>query len=234
MLGWLIGGMLVVCLSTGASAAENGERQDRSQKEPAAAPDSKKKTEHEGKPAEAPAPKPPSDEKSQKTEPPPQKQEPKPDETGKKPVTSMPLTIKLAMMADPVLFPFEIEVEMDGPKAVLSGAVSSEDEKARAGEVARKVEGVESAVNKLSVSPGLRASLMKRQDEAIAQLVKERLNRSETLKAVGFDVKSESGVVTLSGKTRFQVIALEAAEAARHVPGVRAVNTAAVQLTAER
>jgi hyperosmotically inducible periplasmic protein len=231
MLGWLIGGMLVVCLSTGASAAENGERQDRSKKEPAAAPDSKKKTEQEGKPAEAPAPKPPSDEK--KTEP-PQKQEPKPDETGKKPVTSMPLTIKLAMMADPMLFPFEIEVEMDGQKAVLSGAVSSEEEKARAAEVARKVEGVESAVNKLSVSPGLRAALTKRQDEAITQLVKERLNRSETLKAVGFDVKSENGVVTLSGKTRFQVIALEAAEAARHVPGVRAVNTAAVQLTAER
>lgn len=143
----------------------------------------------------------------------------------------MNLTIKLALMADPALFPFEIEVEMDNQKAVLTGAVSTEEEKAKAGEVVRMIEGVEAVVNKLSVSPALRSALTKRQDDAIAHIVKERLNKSETLKAVGFDVKSDNGVVVLSGKTRFQVIALEAAEAARQIPGVRAVNTAAVQIT---
>jgi hyperosmotically inducible periplasmic protein len=230
MRAWLIGGVLVALIAAAASAAEEGERQER-QKEPAAEP--KKKTDHEAKPADAP--KPPADDKGQKAEPPPaQKPEVKPDESGKKPVVSMQLTIKLALMAEPAVFPFEIEVEMDGHKAVLSGTVPSEDEKAKAAEIARKVEGVESVVNKLSVSPALRAALTKRQDEAIAHLVKERLNKSETLKAVGFDVKSENGIVMLSGKTRFQVIAFEAAEAARQVPGVRAVNTAAVQLTGER
>jgi osmotically-inducible protein OsmY len=43
-------------------------------------------------------------------------------------------------------------------------------------------------------------------------------------------VKAENGVVLLSGKTRFQVIALEAAEAARQVPGVRAVDTTGIQI----
>jgi hyperosmotically inducible protein len=173
------------------------------------------------------------EEKASKSEEPAPKSEPKPDEAGKKVVTSMPITIKLALMQDPLLFPFEIEVEMDGRKAVLSGTVSSEEEKAKATELARKIEGVEAVVNKLSVSGAVRASWDKRRDELIEHLVKERLNKSETLKAVGFETKVENGVVTLSGKTRFQVIALEAAEAARQVPGVRAVNAAPVQITAK-
>jgi osmotically-inducible protein OsmY len=97
--------------------------------------------------------------------------------------------------------------------------------------VAGKIEGVEAIVNKLNVVPTLRATWAKKQDETIAHLVRDRLARSETLKAVGFDVKSESGIVHLSGKTRFQVIALEAAEAARQVPGVRAVDTTGVQIS---
>ncbi len=189
-----------------------------------------KKPDTEPKSTEAgsnPAP----DEKAGKSEEPPSAV-PKTEETGgKKAVTSLNLAIKLAFMANPSLFPFEMEVELDGQKAVLTGAVSSEDEKIQATEVARKVEGVESVVNKLTVAPMLRSTLAKKQDDAIVHYVIERLSKSETLKAVGFDVKSESGVVSLSGKTRFQVIALEAAEAARHIPGVRAVNTDAVQLT---
>jgi hyperosmotically inducible protein len=157
---------------------------------------------------------------------------PKPEEH-KKPVTSLNLAIKLALMADPQLFPLEIEVEMDKGKAVLSGAVPTEEDKARVAEIAAKVDGVEGVVNKVNVTPALREKLAKKQDETIAHVVRDRLSRSETLKAVGFDVKSENGIVYLSGKTRFQVIALEAAEAARQVPGVRAVDTAGVQLVAK-
>jgi hyperosmotically inducible protein len=158
---------------------------------------------------------------------------PKAEEPTKKPVTSLNLAIKLALMADPQLFPLEIEVELDKGKAVLSGTVPDEEEKNKAAEIAGKIEGVEGVVNKLNVSPALRDKLAKKQDETIAHVVRDRLSRSETLKAVGFDVKSENGVVYLSGKTRFQVIALEAAEAARQVPGVRAVDTAGVQLVAK-
>ncbi len=59
-------------------------------------------------------------------------------------------------MADPQLFPLEIEVEMDKGKAVLTGAVPTEEEKARVAEIAGKVEGVEAVVNKLNVTPALR------------------------------------------------------------------------------
>lgn len=201
-----------------APAVEPRKKQDADRKpEPKPAPEEKKPEEP------APPPQPP---------PPPPPPPPKAEEAGaKKPVTSLNLTIKLALMAEPALFPHDIEVEMDGPKATLRGAVPSEEDKTKAGEVAKSIEGVESVVNKLTINPGLQTAWAKKQDEAIAQLVKDRLSRSETLKAVGFDAKCENGVVSLSGKTRYQVIALEAAESARHVPGVRAVNTTGVQLT---
>lgn len=160
-------------------------------------------------------------------------EESKPEEPAKKPVTSLNLAIKLALMADPQLFPLDIEVEMDKAKAILSGSVPTEEDKAKVTEIASKVDGVESVVNKLTVTPALKDKLAKKQDESIAHVVRDRLSRSETLKAVGFDVKSENGIVYLTGKTRFQVIALEAAEAARQVPGVRAVDTAGVQLVAK-
>lgn len=263
MPAWLMGGLLIAILSGASYAADTGnpaERPDRAQKdvpaapEPKAAPkaEPKKKGDEEVKQPEPPKlraeekPARPEDkpvkpeekpakpeEKPVKAEEPPAKPEPKPEESAKKVVTSMPITIKLALMEDPLLFPFEIEVEMDGRKAVLSGTVSSEEEKSKAADLARKVEGVEAVVNKLAVSGNVRTAWDKRRDDLIEHLVKERLNKSETLKAVGFDTKVENGVVTLSGKTRFQVIALEAAEAARQVPGVRAVNTAPVQVTAK-
>lgn len=224
-----------VFLSPSAIAgSDTGPAGERHQKELPAA-EHKKKPE-EKKPDVEPrstdtGPKPAPDEKAVKSEETPSAV-PKPDESGgKKAVTSVNLTIKLALMASPSLFPFEMEVELDGQKAVLTGAVPSEEDKVQATEVIRKIEGVELVVNNLTVAPGLRSALAKKQDDAIMHYVKERLSKSETLKAVGFEVKSENGVVSLSGKTRFQVIALEAAEAARHVPGVRAVNTDAVQIT---
>jgi len=195
------------------------------------AKDEKAKTEDKSKDEKSKAEE-KKDEKA-KTEDKAKAEEAKPEEPGKKPVTSLNLAIKLALMADPQLFPLEIEVEMDKGKAFLTGSVPSEDEKAKVTEIARKINGVEDVVNKLTVTPALKDKLAKKQDESIAHVVRDRLSRSETLKAVGFDVKSENGIVYLSGKTRFQVIALEAAEAARQVPGVRAVDTAGVQLVAK-
>jgi len=216
-------------------AAERSDRpvQERPQKDPPASEQKSKLNGTENKPSDA-SPAPSSDDKTNKSEepaPPPPPVLKQDEPSGKKPVTSINLAIKLAFFAEPTLFPFDIEVELDHQKAILTGTVSSEEEKGKATEIAQKIEGVESVTNKLSVSPAQRAAWTKKQDEALEHYVKERLNKSETLKAVGFDVKSENGFISLSGKTRFQVIALEAAEAARHVPGVRAVNTTGVQIT---
>ena len=230
LIAWML---LTSIWAVTVNAAEDAQNSERTKEppqagEPKAEPKKKQESESKTESKTESGVKQPAEDK--KAEEPPQ---PKVEEPAKKPVTSLNLTIKLALMADPTLFPYEIEVEMDHGKAVLTGSVPTEEDKTRAAEVARKIEGVESVLNKLSLAPALRTSLAKKQDETIAHFVRERLARSETLKAVGFDVKSESGIVHLSGKTRFQVIALEAAEAARQVPGVRAVNTDKIQIVAK-
>lgn len=211
-----------------AKATDEKTKDEKARADEKTKTDEKVKTDEKAKAEE----KPKTDEKA-KTEEKARTEETKPEEPVKKPVTSLNLAIKLALMADPQLFPLEIEVEMDKGKAILTGSVPTEDEKAKVAEIAGKLDGVEGVVNKLTVTPALRDKLAKKQDESIAHVVRDRLARSETLKAVGFDVKSENGIVYLSGRTRFQVIALEAAEAARQVPGVRAVDTAGVQLVAK-
>lgn len=256
MLVWPLFGILVLTLvCTPVHGAEEGQAGDRGKEPPRAVEPKKKETEtksdNNGKP---PGEKPAAEEKAKaaderakedktkddkakdekaKAEDKAKAEEAKPEEPSKKPVTSLNLAIKLALMADPQLFPLDIEVEMDKGKATLTGSVPTDEEKAKVGEIAGKVDGVETVANKLTVTPALKDKLAKKQDESIAHVVRDRLSRSETLKAVGFDVKSENGIVYLSGKTRFQVIALEAAEAARQVPGVRAVDTAGVQLIAK-
>ena len=148
----------------------------------------------------------------------------------KKPLGSLVLTVKLALFADARLFRYEIEVGEDGQTIALEGRISSEEEKRAATEITRSVSDGKAVVNKLDVDKGLLQALGKRQDEIISTLVKDRFARSATLKAANFEVKTEEGVVSLSGTVRFQVLVLEAAEAARFVPGVRAVKTDRIRL----
>jgi hyperosmotically inducible protein len=151
----------------------------------------------------------------------------------KKPLGSLILSVKLALMGDSRLFRYEIEVEDDQQTVTLAGRVSTEEEKAAATEVAQTVPSVKTVVNKLAVEKDLAKTLLKRQDEILTNLIKERFSKSATLKAANFEVKTEDGVVHLNGTVRFQVIALEAAEAARQVPGVRAVNSERIRLEGE-
>ena len=155
---------------------------------------------------------------------------PKNEETTSKPAGSLILAVKLALMADQRLFHYPIDVESKGQEVMLAGKVSNEAEKLAAAEVAQRVEGVKSVINKLEVVEDLHQDMARKRDQIITGYVKERFKRSKTLESAGFDVKTENGVVELSGKTRFQVIALEAAEAARQIPGVKAVKTDAVRL----
>lgn len=154
-------------------------------------------------------------------------------EAAKKPVGSLILTVKLALLADTRLVHAEVDVEEAHHTITLAGRVASEEEKAGAAEVARAVPGINAVVNTLVVDKGLARARAKTQDERITALIKERFAKSTTLKAANFEVKTEAGIVSISGAVRFQVIALEAAEAARHVPGVRAVNTENIRVEGE-
>jgi len=153
--------------------------------------------------------------------------------TGKGAVSSLILTVKLALMEDPRLFPYEIEVEGGSDEITLLGKVSTETEKAAAATIASTVPTVKSVSNKLEVVKDLPDVIAHKQDDIITRHVKARFAQSATVTAANFDVKTEQGVVSLSGTVRFQVIILEAAEAARQVPGVKAVRTDKVRIERE-
>ncbi len=153
--------------------------------------------------------------------------------TGRKAVSSLILTVKLALLGDPRLFPYEIEVEAGSDEVTLVGKVSTEAEKAAAAEIASMVPTVKSVSNKLEVVKELLEVITHKQDDIITRHVKERFAKSATVTAANFDVKTEQGVVSLSGAVRFQVIVLEAVEAARQVPGVKAVKTDKVRIESE-
>ncbi|WP_173049586.1 BON domain-containing protein [Nitrospira sp. KM1] len=155
------------------------------------------------------------------------------ESSGKRTVSSMILTVKLALIADPRIFPYEIEVEGGAEEIALSGKVGNEGEKSIAGSVARTVPGVKNVVNKIDIVKDLPDVLGRKQDDILTHQVKERFARSATLKAANFEVKTEGGVVSLAGTVRFQVFIWEAAEAAREVPGVRAVRTDKVKIESE-
>ncbi|HMS83794.1 MAG TPA: BON domain-containing protein [Nitrospira sp.] len=163
----------------------------------------------------------------------PSEQEIKEKELGRKTLGSLILSVKLALMGDARVFHYEIEVEDEKQTVTLSGRVSSDDEKAAVAEVAQAVQGVKTVINKLVVDKDLAKALLKKQDETLTALIKERFAKSATLKAANFEVKTEGGVVQLYGTVRFQVLAFEAAEAARQIPGVRAVNTEKIRLEGE-
>ena len=153
--------------------------------------------------------------------------------TGKKAVSSLILTVKLALLEDPRLFPYEIEVDIGSDEVTLAGKVSTETEKAVAAKIASTVPTVKSVSNKLEVVKDLPDIIAHKQDDIITRYVKERFAQSATVTAANFEVKTEQGVVSLSGTVRFQVIVLEAAEAARQVPGVKAIRTDKVRIESE-
>ena len=155
------------------------------------------------------------------------------ESTGRKTVSSQILTIKLALLGDPRLFPYEIEVEAGSDEVTLMGKVSTEAEKTAAAEIASTVPAVKSVLNKLEVTKDLLEVIAHKQDDIITRHVKERFAKSATVTAANFDVKTELGVVSLSGAVRFQVIVLEAVEAAKQVPGVKAVKTDKVRIESE-
>lgn len=154
----------------------------------------------------------------------------RPEEAADNSVRSLILTVKLALLADERTASTRINVETEGEQVTLSGKVSSEAEKLAVADVASHVEGVKSLINRLEVDKELQKTLPSKRDQIITEYVKERFTKSATLQAANFDIQTRHGVVELTGKTRFQVIVLEAAQAAMQIPGVKAVKTDKVRI----
>lgn len=136
---------------------------------------------------------------------------------------------KIALFSDDRVKGSQVKVETVDGVVHLRGKVDSAEAKAAATSIAQGTEGVKSVKNDLQVvSPGARKAVDAK-DADIAKAVESRLGRESDLKKV--DVRTDSGVVTLTGEVPTIGASAKASEVARGVNGVRSVKN---QLTFTR
>jgi hyperosmotically inducible periplasmic protein len=130
---------------------------------------------------------------------------------------------KIALFADERVKGTQVSVDtMKGGVVHLRGKVDSAEAKAAAEQIAANIEGVKSVKNDLQVVAPSARKMVAAQDADIARAVQKRLSADAQLKSV--DVRTDAGVVTLTGEVPSIVTAARASEMARAVPGVKSVK----------
>lgn len=112
----------------------------------------------------------------------------------------------------------------------LRGKVDSDEARADAAEVARRVEGVKSVRNELQVVPAAERAEVDARDAEILRVLKEKLKQDPELKDELIEARVDAGVVTLLGEIGNKDSSARASELAQAVPGVRSVMSELVYL----
>lgn len=119
-----------------------------------------------------------------------------------------------------------INVDTVDGRVTLHGKVESEAEKNRAGDVARKIDGVRDVRNLLQVVAPARRTSVSESDDQIRDAVAKALKADPTLAHSSVSVESvNQGVVLLAGTADSYASHLDAVATAARVPGVRRVAT---------
>jgi hyperosmotically inducible periplasmic protein len=130
---------------------------------------------------------------------------------------------KIALYADERVSGNAINVDANAGVVTLRGKVGSPEEKKTAQEVAKGIEGVTQVKNNLEVVPSAEKAVNRKDDE-ITKAVKERLAKDPQLKGSDVEVRSDNGVVTLTGDAKNLDTRARASQLARGVAGVKAVK----------
>ena len=137
--------------------------------------------------------------------------------------------LKIALFADERVKGTQVSVDTKNGVVHLRGKVDSDEAKQAAAEIATKGEHVKSVKNDLQVvSPAARKAV-DASDKDIAKMVESRMSKDAQLKKVA--VRTDGGVVTLTGEVPSITAAAKASEKAGNVPGVKSVKN---ELTVRR
>ena len=129
---------------------------------------------------------------------------------------------KIALFADERVKGTQVSVDTKNGVVHLRGKVDSDEAKAAAAEIATGIEGAKSVKNDLQVVSPMARKAVDASDKDIAKSVETRLARDANLKKI--DVRTDGGVVTLTGEVMSITMAAKASEQARMVPGVKSVK----------
>lgn len=129
---------------------------------------------------------------------------------------------KIALFADDRVKGRDVRVETQNGEVFLRGKVDSEEAKTAAAETAKGVEGVKNVKNDLQVvAPAARKSVQAN-DKQITKSVETSFGKDSQLKKI--DVRTDAGVVVLSGEVPNISVSAKASEMAHRVDGVKAVK----------
>jgi hyperosmotically inducible protein len=129
---------------------------------------------------------------------------------------------KISLFADQRVKGTQISVDTAKGVVHLRGKVDSAEAKSAASDVAQGVEGVKSVKNDLQVVMPAARQAVDVNDKDIAKAVETRFGKDSQLKKV--DVRTDAGVVTLTGQVATIGASAKASEMARGVPGVKSVK----------
>jgi hyperosmotically inducible periplasmic protein len=146
--------------------------------------------------------------------------------TATREVTDSWLTLqtKLALFADERVSSGDVHVTTQRSVITLRGKVDSVAEQQAAEEIARTIEGARDVSNQLTVVPQAERKAVDREDQQIVKDVKRGIKKDAHLKHARIHVRSDEGIVTLTGKAPSLETSVRASEVARRVSGVRAVR----------
>jgi hyperosmotically inducible protein len=132
--------------------------------------------------------------------------------------------IKLALLTTDGVSGTAIKVDTIAGQVTLYGKVHSAEEKAKAENVARKIDGVQGVRNLLQVVATEHEAAMQLSDDALKQRVEQALQADPSLKSSNITVQSvNQGVVLLGGTAKTLSAHLRAVEDTAAVAGVRRV-----------
>ena len=131
---------------------------------------------------------------------------------------------KLALAADERLKSRLLKVETQNGIVTLSGSVYSDDGRRTAVDIVKTVEGIKSVKNSLQVIASSRQEATEEADHTIAEKVSAALKQDSKLKRIEITVRTEAGIVTLTGTAPDLTASAQAAWTAWKIKGVRAVK----------
>jgi hyperosmotically inducible protein len=132
--------------------------------------------------------------------------------------------VKTALVEDPVTKAGQIDVETYRGVVQLAGFVDSQEQKARASELAKAVAGVQEVRNDLKVGDADQSVGQTVDDGLITTQVKTKLIADSRTDAYKINVETNGGVVQLSGFVDNDEAKRTAGEIARSVSGVKDVD----------
>jgi hyperosmotically inducible protein len=131
---------------------------------------------------------------------------------------------KIALFGDDRVRGTQVNVETNKGVVMLRGTVDSDEAKKAAEEIARRTEHVKGVENELQVVAPRNREAAEDKDDLITKRVKQQFKKDASLRKAGIGVKTNAGVVSLTGKVRNITVSAQASEIAWSTPGVHSVK----------